>query len=105
MLAVAPKLFWTLLDPFLRQLPAQIAGKLKDRLLLLLEGLNVLRRPALMCKILVVSVLIWILEATVYMICQEAFWYANSLFRPDLSYVRAHSRAYSPKRAGIYRGI
>ena len=73
LLAVAPKLFWTLLDPFLGQLPAQIAGKLKDRLFLLLEGLNVLRRPALMTKILVVSVLVWILEATVYMICQKAF--------------------------------
>jgi len=73
LLAATPKLFWTLLDPVLERLPAQFARKLKDRLLLLLEGLNILRRPTLMFKILGVSVLIWILEASVYMICQRAF--------------------------------
>lgn len=73
LLAVAPKRFWRLADPILGILPDGLASKLRSKLDLLLTGIKVLANPRRMIRILLISLVIWLSEVAVYVLCQQAF--------------------------------
>jgi glycosyltransferase 2 family protein len=73
LLAIAPKIFWTVAGPLVDRLPIGLAKKVRNKLTLLLTGIKILTRPGLMLRISMISIVIWGSEVAVYVVCQEAF--------------------------------
>ena len=72
-LAAAPNLFWKLARPLLSWLPDGFSSKVENKLELLLSGIKVLTQPGLMLRVVGISIFIWIAEAGIYVVCQQAF--------------------------------
>jgi uncharacterized protein (TIRG00374 family) len=72
-LVYSPRRTRVWLDRLLAKMPARLGSQAGPRIELFLDGLVVLRSPLLLIKAAVLSVVSWLMEATLYWVVGEAF--------------------------------